>query len=176
VVSAMNTLKAINDSQSSRKLPAKIFEFSGRALYLFVAGCILDVLSTFFPWSRTAGQHWFLPYSVPMPLGWHVQFISESFAVLVVNLATRLGAVLGLAGLILLMYYKNRVFSSVILLVSTGLSFASVIVFFQLGWSFYIGVYMVLAGGFLKLVSLILENLEVQIIVEDKDDPSDGKC
>jgi len=100
-----------------------------------------------------------------------VQFISESFAVLVVNLATRLGAVLGLAGLILLMYYKNRVFSSVILLVSTGLSFASVIVFFQLGWSFYIGVYMVLAGGFLKLFSLILESL-VQVIVEDEDEES----
>jgi len=103
---------------------------------LFVSGCNLDVLSTFFPWSRVTGHHWFLPFSVPMPLGWHVQFISESFAVLVVNLATRLGTVLGLAGLILLMYYKNRVFSSVILLVSTGLSFASVVVFFQLRWSF----------------------------------------
>jgi len=107
-----------------------------------------------------------------MPLGWRVQFISESFAVLVVNLATRLGAVLGLAGLILLMYYKNRGFSSVILLVSTGLSFASVIVFFQLRWPFYIGVYMVLAGGFLKVISLILENL-VQLIVEDEDEESE---
>ena len=172
MASAMNTPKATNDSQSSQKLPAKIFEFSGQALYLFAAGCILDVLSTFFPWSRTAGQHWFLPYSVPMPLGWRVQFISESFAVLVVNLATRLGAVLGLAGLILLMYYKNRGFSSVILLVSTGLSFASVIVFFQLRWPFYIGVYMVLAGGFLKVISLILENL-VQLIVEDEDEESE---
>lgn len=172
----MNTPKATNDSQSSQKLPAKIFEFSGRALCLFVAGCILDVLSTFFPWSRVAGQHWFLPFSVPMPLGWRVQFIGESFAVLVISLSIRLAAVLGLAGLILLMYHRNRVFSSVILLISTGLSFASVIVFFQLHWSFYIGAYMVLASGFLKLVSLILENLEVQMIVEDEDEASDAEC
>jgi len=135
---------------------------------LFAAGCILDVLSTFFPWSMVAGQHWFLPFSVPMPLGWRVQFVGESFAVLVINLSIRLGAILGLAGLVLFMYYKNRIFSSVILLVSTGLSFASVIVFFQLHWSFYIGAYMVLASGFLKLASLILENLEVQVIVEDE--------
>lgn len=175
MVSAMNTPKATNDSQSSQKLPAKIFKFSGRALYLFAAGCILDVLSTFFPWS-VAGEHWFLPYSVPIPLGWRVRFIGESFAVLVISLSIRLAAILGLAGLILLMYHKNRIFSSVILLISTGLSFASVIVFFQLHWSFYIGAYMVLASGFLKLVSLILENLEVQMIVEDEDEASDAEC
>lgn len=168
----MNTLKAINDSQSSQKLPAKIFEFSGRALYLFAIGCVLDVLSTFFPWSRTAGQHWFLPYSVPMPLGWHVQYIGESSAVLVINLAIRLGAFLGLAGLLLLTYSTNRVFSNAPLLVSTGLSFASVAIFFQLRWSFYLGAYMVLTSGFLKLVSLILENLEVQVIVEDENQTS----
>ena len=171
----MKALKAIKNSKSSEKQPAKIFGFSGRALYLFVAGCILDVLSTFFPWSEAAGQHWFLPFSVPLPLGWRVQFISESFAVLVINLATRLGAILGLAGLILLMYYKNRVFSTVTLLISTGLSFASLVVFFQLRWLFYIGAYMVLAGGFLKLLSLILENLEVQIVAEDEDEASDAK-
>jgi len=176
MVSAMNTLKATKNPQSSKKLPAKIFEFSGRALYLFAAGCILDVLSTFFPWS-VSGQYWlFLPFSVPMPLGWRVQFIGESFAVLVISLSIRLAAILGLAGLILLMYHKNRIFSSVILLISTGLSFASVIVFFQLHWSFYIGAYMVLASGFLKLVSLILENLEVQLIVEDEDEASDVEC
>jgi len=172
----MNMLKAIKDSRSPQKLPAKIFEFSGRALYLFAVGCILDVLSTFFPWSKVAGQHWFLPFSVPMPLGWRVQFIGESFSVLVISLSIRLAAILGLAGLILLMYRKNRVFSSVILLISTGLSFASVIVFFQLHWSFYIGAYMVLVSDFLKLVSLILENLEVQMIVEDEDEASDAKC
>lgn len=171
----MKTIEATKNSQPPEKQPAKIFRFSGRALYLFVAGCILDVLSTFFPWSEAAGQHWFLPFSVPLPLGWRVQYISESFAVLAINLATRLGAILGLAGLILLMYHKDRFSSSVILLISTGLSFASAVVFFQLRWPFYIGAYMVLAGGFLKLLSLILENLEVQIVAEDEDEASDAE-
>jgi len=171
----MKTIEAIKNSQPPEKLPAKIFRFSGRALYLFVAGCILDVLSTFFPWSEAAGQHWFLPFSVPLPLGWRVQYISESFAVLAINLTTRLGAILGLAGLILLMYHKDRFSSSVILLISTGLSFTSAVVFFQLRWPFYIGAYMVLAGGFLKLLSLILENLEVQIVAEDEDEASDAE-
>lgn len=47
------------------------------------------------------------------------------------------------------------------------------VVFFQLRLSFYIGVYMVLVGGFLKVISLILESLEVQIIVEDEDEESE---
>jgi len=164
----MNTLIATEDTQPLEPAPTKVFKFSGRAIYLFAAGCILDVLSTFFPWSETAGGHWFLPFSVPMPLGWRVQFITETLAVLVVSLATRLGAILGLAGLLLLTYYKNRTFSTIILLMSTGLSFASAAIFFQIGWPFYIGAYMTLAGAFSKLLSLILENLEVQIIAEEE--------
>lgn len=69
-----------------------------------------------FPWSEFVGQHWFLMFSIPVSLGWCVQFISEIFAVLIINVATKLGAVLGLAGLILLTYYENRIFSSLILL------------------------------------------------------------
>ena len=162
--------------KNSKTVTSKVFRFFRWAPYLVAIGCFLDVFSTFFPWSQAGGQHWFLPFSVPMPLGWRVQYIGESFAILVINLAVRLGAILGLAGLVLFMYYKNRIFPSVILLISTGLSFASVIVFFQLHWSFYIGAYMVLASGFLKLASLILENLEVQIVVEDEDEASDAEC
>jgi len=41
----------------------------------------LRIFFQLFPWSEVAGQHWFLPFSVLVPLGWCVQFISESFAI-----------------------------------------------------------------------------------------------
>ncbi|MFP3984595.1 MAG: hypothetical protein ACLFU9_01335 [Candidatus Bathyarchaeia archaeon] len=147
----------------------KAFKFAGWMPYLVAVGCFLDVLSTFFPWSEVGGGHWFLPYSVPLPLGWQVQYVGEGVAVLFINLAVRLGGIVGVVGVAMLTYWKIRVFSNVVVLVSSGLSFASAAVFSQLGLPFFIGVYMVLAGGSLKLIGLALDYLEVEIIVENEE-------
>ncbi len=170
----MFALRAVEDSPDERQR-IKLIKFSESVLYLFGVGCVLDVLSTFFPWSIAAGYHWFLPFSVPIPLGYQIDYITDSPAVLAVNLTVRLGAILGLVGLLLLALFKNRIVSTPFLITSTGLSFASVAVFSQTGWPFYIGVYMVLASGFLKLFTLILVNLEVEIVVEKEDETSNVK-
>jgi len=136
-------------------------------LYLVGVGCFLDVLSTFFPWSEIVGRHWFLPFSIPLPLGWNVYFLEGSVFFLAISVATRLAAVLGLAGLFLYIYRK-RVLSRLLFFISIGLSFVSFVVFSLFGLPLYLGVWIVLVGGFLKLVGLILKNLEVEVAMKDK--------
>ncbi len=110
-----------------------------------------------FPWAVAYGEHWFLPFSVPLPIGWRVLFLEDSFSMLVVNVGVRLAAVLGVLALLLYAYLKN-VLPTLILLVSIILSFVSFLVFSDsVGWAFSYGVYMVVVGGLLKLLGLILK-------------------
>jgi hypothetical protein len=140
--------------------------------YLVAVGCVLDVLATFFPWSEEVfSQYWFLPFSYPLPLGWGAQIIEGSLLVLIISVATRVAPLLGLTGLFLYTYRKS-ILSTLSLLVSTCLSFACFVVFYLLGWSPYLGAYMILLAGFLKLVGLILRNLEVELSVEDNNQRS----
>jgi len=161
----------MNEDSSAQALSTKgvTLSFSGYALYLVALGCFLDVLSTFFPWSETDGQHWFLPFSVSLPLGWHTQFMSESLPLLAISVATRVAAFVGLAGIVLWGRFQKGVFPSALLVFSTVLSFFSFGVFSQLGWSLYFGSYLALSGGLVKVVGIILENLEVQIVAKEEE-------
>jgi hypothetical protein len=156
-----------NESHEPTSVKASTFSFSNYGLYLVALGCVLDVFSTFFPWSEIDGQHWFLPFSFPLPLGWQVHFMPERAPLLVVSVATRVAGFLGIAGIILLGRLKRGVFPWAVFISSAAMSFVSFGIFSQLDWSLYLGVYLVLFGGFLKVVGLVLENLEVQLVVEE---------
>ncbi|MFW6117500.1 MAG: hypothetical protein ACOC6G_02835 [Thermoproteota archaeon] len=124
-------------------------------------------MSTFFPWSITGGQHWFLPFSISLLPVWRVAFLPETLPLLTINVAVRSAAISGLVALYLYHYSDKRVSATGILLISTGLSFTSFIIFIQLSWSLYLGAYLVLAAGLLKLISFVLNNIELEIIIED---------
>jgi hypothetical protein len=160
------------ESVETASIKSAAFSFSSYALYLVAIGCFLDVFSTFFPWSEVGAWHFFLPFSIPLPLTWNVQYLKVSFPILVISVATRVAAILGAAGLFLLGHLKNRVISGAILIVSVILSFVSVGFFSQIGLSFSYGVYLASGGGILKLMGIVLENLKVQIVVET--DPQTG--
>lgn len=156
-------------AQSKVEETEVVVKFAGRsAPYLFAFGCFLDALSTFLPWSEFSAQHWFLPYSIPLPLGWQVEFFSESVSFFLINVSVRAAVVLGVAGLFLLDRYKSKstALSYFVLFVSMGLTFTAVAVFCQLGLPFFIGSYLVVVAGVLKVLTLILENLEIQIVRE----------
>jgi hypothetical protein len=131
-------------------------------------GCIFDVLSTFFPWTVSYGKHLFLPFSIPLPFGWDAQFLEDTSFALAINVAIRLAAIVGLGGLVLHVF-RRGILPMLPLFVSIGLSFASIAIFLQLDWSFYLGVHMVLAGGALKIAGLILENFELQVASKGSD-------
>jgi hypothetical protein len=133
--------------------------------YLVSAGCVLDVLSTFFPWGHDFGQDLFLPFSIPFPSGSSVRFIDGVPLILFVSVGTRLAAVVGFVALLLYGYFEN-ILPTLVLLVSIGLSFGSFVVFSQLGWSLGLGAYIVLFAGFLKLFGLILKNVHLEIAAE----------
>jgi hypothetical protein len=148
----------------------RVFKLGEGALYFFALGCFLDVFSTFFPWSNAAGLDWFLPLSVPFPLNWQLQHIPDSIEILSVNLSVRFASVLGIAGLFFLVYLKRRLFSNVMFVISIVMSFAAAIFFSQLGWSLYLGVYLVLVGALLKVGGFVLKNLEVEIVSGNMDE------
>lgn len=160
-----NMRDLMKDHESLGVVPAKgaTFSFSGYALYLVALGCVLDVLSTFFPWSEIGGQHWFLPFSFSLPLGWDAQFMPESLPLLGVSMATRVAAFLGLVGIVLFGRVKKSVFPYAVLIASVAFSFFSLWSFSRLDWPLYFGVYLALSGGLLKVVGIVLENLEVQV-------------
>jgi hypothetical protein len=54
--------------------------------------------------------------------------------------------------------------------ISIVMSFAAAIFFSQLGWSLYLGVYLVLVGALLKVGGFVLKNLEVEIVSGNVDE------
>jgi hypothetical protein len=154
---------AVADEASGKK-SSRVLKFPGALLYLVAAGCFMDLFSTFLPWSEHFGSLTFLPYSTPLPLGWNAYFI-ESLSTAIISVIVRLAAVTGLVGL-LLHEYRKGVLPKIVIFASTGLSFASVVLFVQLDWSLYWGVYSVLLAGGLKVVGLILENFQFEITLE----------
>jgi len=164
-MSASEAEKAESRGRSS----TRVLKPPGQILYMFAAGCILDVASTFFPWSRTAGSDWFLPFSVPLPLGWNVMFIPEDTAVSFICISVRLAAILGVASLLFLARFKGPAFFQIFLAISTGLSLTSFLIFSQLNWPLYIGAYIVLVGGIMKLLTIIFQNLEIHVVLEESE-------
>lgn len=156
--------------QETYHTEGRVFKLGERALYFFALGCFLDVFSTFFPWSNAIGLDWFLPLSVPFPFNWQVQFIPGSIEIFSINLSVRLAAVLGIAGLFFLVYLKRQFFSNVLFVISIVMSFTSVILFLQLGWSLYLGVYLILVGALLKVGGFVSKNLEIEIVSGNMDE------
>ena len=132
--------------------------------YFVAIGCVLDLLSTFLPWSEEFGLMWFLPFSIPLPVGWQAHYIENPF-VTAVGIMIRLAAVLGLVALLAGEYLKSRI-PELLVTVSVILSFVSVGIFFQLGWSLYLGAFSAAIAGALKLVGLVLENLQLEVTLE----------
>ncbi len=132
--------------------------------YFVAIGCVLDLLSTFLPWSADFGLMWFLPFSIPLPAGWQAHYI-ESLFVVAVSIMIRLAATLGLVALLLNEYLKSKI-PKLLVAVSVVLSFVSVGIFFQIGWSLYFGAFSAVFAGVLKLLGLALENLQLELTLE----------
>jgi hypothetical protein len=144
---------------------SKTLDLSFLTPYLVSVGSLLDVLSTFFPWSRTSGAYWFLPYSIPLPVYRSIEFINEGSAEIFICIAVRLAAVTGVIVILFHIYHQNLRLNFTLLL-STVLSMAASVVFSQLGWSLYIGFYMILSSGLLKVFALIFKNVQVELSVQ----------
>lgn len=163
------SLTATESSESSEKTGYRVFALSSWALYLVVLGSVLDVLSTFFPWGELIfGRTAFLPFSIPLPLGWSVFFLESNFYTVAVNVVVRLASILGFAGL-LVRGRAGNASSNWVQCVSVGLSFAAIGVFSRLEMGFSYGVYMVLVAGILKLVGVIGQNVEMELVSEGSD-------
>jgi hypothetical protein len=163
------SLGEAESSEPSEKTDHKVVAFSGWAPYLVVLGSVLDVLSTFFPWSELVfGLPAFLPFSVPLPLGWSVFFLESNFYTVAVNVMVRLASILGFAGLLVRRRVGNAS-SNWVQCVSIGLSFAAIGVFSRLEMDFSYGVYIVLVAGILKLVGVIGQNVEMELVSEGSD-------
>jgi len=85
-----------------------------------------------------------------------------------VNVVVRLASVLGFVGLLVRGRVGNAS-STWVLSVSVGLSFVALAVFSQLEFSFNYGFYLVLAAGVLKLVGVIGQNVEIEVLSKDSD-------
>jgi hypothetical protein len=143
----------------------KTLDLSFLTPYFVSVGSLLDVFSTFFPWSRASGADWFLPYSIPLPIYRSIEFINEGFAEIFICVAVRFAAVTGVI-VILFHFYHQNLRLNFTLLLSTALSLAACVVFSQLSWSLYIGFYMILSSGLLKVFALIFKNVQVELTVQ----------
>ncbi len=159
-------------TEPSEKKPTKVLMLSRWTPYCVAIGCFLDILSTFLPWGTNFGQELFLPFSIPLPLGWNAPNVAEAPFVLFVSVAIRLAAILGFAALLLYEYLKS-ILPTLVLLVSVGLSFTCFIISSQFGWSLSSGAYTALFGGLLKLLGLILRNLHLEIAEEENNEKTD---
>ena len=143
----------------------RTISFAGRAIYLYSIGCIMDIFSTFLPWSRVASRDMFLPFSFPFPAMWNAYFFPENLKFFTISIIIRVAAVSGLVGMFLLAQYgeKRKRLSYVILTSSLGLTVASAVLFLSMQLPLYVGSYMVILGATIKIISLLLENVEIQI-------------
>ena len=122
----LRVANAPNASAPSVRSSGKVLSFSRLTPYLVAFGCVLDLLSTFFPWTAIFRQQRYLPYSIILPLGERVQFLYADFLVLVVVVVVRAAAIVGFGGLVLYVYHKGVLFS-LVLIVSMVLSFSSAV-------------------------------------------------
>lgn len=92
-------------------------------------------------------------------------FLGNDVYTVAINVMVRLACVLGFIGLLIRGKIGNAS-SNWVQCVSFGLSFASLAVFFQLGFSPDYGAYLILVAGVLKLVGVVGQNVEIEMVSE----------
>lgn len=164
-VKALQFLGVTDGSGSLGKTEHKVLALSGLGVCLVAFGSILDVASTFLPWGWFFGRPAFLPYSFPLFGGEPVVFLANDFYTVAINVMVRLACVLGFAGLLIRGRFKNAS-SNWVQCVSFGLSFASFAFFYQLDLPPDYGAYLILVAGVLKLVGVVGQNVEIEMVSE----------
>jgi hypothetical protein len=132
--------------------------------FVLAIGCVFDVLSTFLPWGQMGNLFWYLPLSIP--IGWRPIFMEETTPIWTITIAIKLAILTGIAGFILYKYSKDRL-SALALVVSICFSCVSFAVAFMGGMIVSFGFYVLVLGCGMKLFSLILNYVEVELVVDN---------
>lgn len=122
-----------------------------------VLGALFDVVSTFLPWSVAVDAYLYLPWSPLLAWGWFARALPLVVGFLRVSVVVRVAAVVGWAGVVLYEYVGRRVLWVAAVFVSGVLSFLAVGLFALTGLRLYLGAYLVLAGGVLKILGIVVE-------------------
>ena len=140
------------------------------AFIFTVLGALFNFLSIFLPWGY-ALTYLYLPWSPVLNFGSSITIYPETVEFASIVFVARTATIAGWVGIILNEYAeKHAVLSSIVLLVSSFLSFLAVGVFAIMEPNLSWGAYFSLIGGALIVCGVVLNNtLEVAIEVESPD-------
>jgi hypothetical protein len=148
-------------SISPKELKGKIVDLSKYTPFLVMAGCILDILATFIPWGEMGTLHWYLPLSVP--IGWPAIFMESSQQIIAVAILIKVALIVTIVSL--LFYQRsNKVLFKLVLLSAVGIAGAAFVIVSAAGMVVYLGYYAVLAAAVLKIISLSLKYVELELV------------
>lgn len=133
-----------------------------------VLGALFDVVSTFLPWSVAVDAYLYLPWSPLLAGGWVVRALPFTVDFLRVSVVVRVAAVVGWAGVVLYEYVGIRVIWGGAVFVSGVLSFLAVGLFALTGLCFYLGAYLVLVGGVLKVTGIVVGEAVMKECLESR--------
>lgn len=151
--------KPPRDTEKKRVFPKKPF-------YLILSGSTLNLASTLLPWSQIAKKQMYLPLSLPSTL------TATTLIPITVSLTAHAAAITAWIGIALSLYTNRKLTSQLTILISGILSFTSVAIFLQSGWTPYWGVPIIAVSGILTILGLTATNIKIEIVTEKSEDKS----
>lgn len=143
--------------------------FSKKLLIVALVGGSLSLASVFLPWGSVATSITYLPFSLTPLLDQASLLLPANLTFILLNLAVYASAILAWASIALHIFTCKKNTSYVVALVSCVFGFASAAIYWQTGWTPSWGLYVILAGSILTLLSIAAANVHIKIEMEPED-------
>jgi hypothetical protein len=142
---------------------------SKKLLIIALIGGSLSLASAFFPWGSTVSSLTYLPLSLTPMIDQASFSFPANLTFILISLAVYANAITAWSSIALYIHTSRKTLSYIVAFISSNLGFASVAAYWQTGWNSNWGLYLVLVGSILTLISIVAVNVHIKIELEAED-------
>jgi hypothetical protein len=143
--------------------------FPKKAFVMAVVGALLSLISVLLPWSQTKGSPTYLPLSLPPLLIQSAWVLPSNITFTLISIAAYAATILAWLGIAIHLYKTKKLTPQIAALSSSIVAFASAALFVLSGWTYSWGLWVVVAGAVLTIMSLAAANIHITIEVEPEE-------
>jgi hypothetical protein len=166
------TRKVIKNRRDSSQIQLANLVKSGfpkKAFVMAVVGALLSLISVLLPWSQTKGSPTYLPLSLPPLLTQSAWVLPSNITFTLISIAAYAATILAWLGIAIHLYKTKKLTPQIATLSSSIVAFASAALFVLSGWTYSWGLWVVVAGAVLTIMSLAAANIHITIEVEPEE-------
>jgi hypothetical protein len=166
------TRKVIKNRRDSSQIQLANLVKSGfpkKAFVMAVVGALLSLISVLLPWSQTKGSPTYLPLSLPPLLTQSAWVLPSNITFALISIAAYAATILAWLGIAIHLYKTKKLTPQIATLSSSIVAFASAALFVLSGWTYSWGLWVVVAGAVLTIMSLAAANIHITIEVEPEE-------